>query len=400
MIAVRHRVLGIYAAWNALMQFEWLRVAPVTDAAAAQYGVSQSDIGFLSLLFPLLFLPLALPTGRLIDRLSLRALLRLTAASMTAAATLRITSSSFDVLLAGQILFAIAQPLVVSLISKLVMIWFPERERLGATSVGTIGLLLGTGLAMAVVPRIDSFPIAESLVGDVALMLALTIATFLLVPADPEVACPGETQRWFAEIGGLIRDRGYLLLLSLVFIGNGYASAVFTWLEPMLKPQGISAQGASLIGLLILGGGILGMALAPKIPRIYERLRPLLLTLLPLAAALTMLLVVQLPFAALCLAAVLLGICVQGPLPLIVELVTETAGADRAGTAASGFWMAANAGAAALIATLSGLADAGRWTLGAGALALSLLVEATLALAFVLHRERHTRSRPVRSPDA
>ncbi|MFX8680942.1 hypothetical protein ABTM69_20045, partial [Acinetobacter baumannii] len=86
MFAPRHRVLALYAAWNALMQFEWLRLAPVTDAAAAQYGVSQSDIGFLSLLFPLLFLPLALPTGWLIDRLSLRSLLRLCAVSMSAAA--------------------------------------------------------------------------------------------------------------------------------------------------------------------------------------------------------------------------------------------------------------------------------------------------------------------------
>lgn len=392
MIAPRHRVLGLYAMWNALMQFEWLRLAPVTDSAVAQYGVSESDIGFLSLLFPLLFLPLALPTGRLIDRLGLRALLRLTALSMTAAAVLRITSDSFRVLLAGQVLFAIAQPLVVSLISKLAMVWFPEKERLGATSVGTIGLLLGTGLAMAVVPRIEGVSIAQSLIGDVAVMLALTLATFLLVPPDPEAATTAESERWFAEIGGLVRDRGYLLLLSLVFIGNGYASAVFTWLEPMLKPQGISAQGASLIGLLILGGGIFGMALAPRVPRIYDRLLPLLLTLLPLGAGLTMLLIAQLPFAALCMAAVLLGVCVQGPLPLIVELVTETAGAERAGTAASGFWMAANAGAAALIATLSGLADAGRWTLGAGALAVSLLLEAALAMAFVRIREHRIRN--------
>jgi predicted MFS family arabinose efflux permease len=390
-IAPRHGVLGIYAAWNALMQFEWLRLAPVTDSAAAQYGVSESQIGLLSLLFPLLFLPLALPSGRLIDRLSLRSLLRLVAISMTVAAALRIISPGFTALLAGQVLFAVVQPLVVSLISKLAMVWYPESERLSATSVGTIALLLGTGLAMAVVPRIEMIPIARSLLGDVALMLALSLATFLLVPDDPESAFAGTASRWLEEIAGLIRDRGYWLLLSLVFIGNGYASAVFTWLEPMLKPQGISAQDASLIGLLILGGGILGMAVAPQIPRIYERLRPLFFTLIPLGAALTLLLIAHLPFLGLCVVAALLGVCVQGPLPLIVELVTETAGAERAGTAASGFWMAANAGAAALIASLSGLADSGRWTLGVGTLAGSLLVQAVLAQAYVRYRERCVR---------
>lgn len=393
MFAPRHRVLALYAAWNALMQFEWLRLAPVTDAAAAQYGVSQSDIGFLSLLFPLLFLPLALPTGWLIDRLSLRSLLRLCAVSMSAAAAVRVVSDRYALLLAGQVIFAMAQPLVVSLISKLAMVWYPERERLGATSIGTIALLFGTGLAMAVVPRIETIPIGQSLWGDAAAVLALALATFVLVPCDPEAARGGESERWFAEIGGLVRDRGYWLLLSLVFIGNGYASAVFTWLEPMLKPQGLSAEDAGLVGLLILGGGMLGMGLVPRIPRITERLSPLLLTLLPAAAALTLLLVGAIPFAGLCVAAVLLGLCVQGPLPLIVELVTETAGAERAGTAASGFWMAANAGAAALIATLSGLADAGRWNLGAAALALSLLAEAALAMAFVGVRRRRLQSR-------
>ena len=390
MVAPRHRVLGLYATWNALMQFEWLRLAPVTDSAAAQYGVSESSIGFLSLLFPLLFLPLALPTGLLIDRLSLRTLLRLAAAAMSLAAALRILSPSFNLLLAGQIAFAIAQPLVVSLISKLVMVWYPENERLGATSIGTIGLLLGTGLAMAVVPRIGSIPIAQSMIGDTALMMLLSVVTFLVVPADPSVAGGDDNGRWFEQIGSLIRDRGYLLLLSLVFIGNGYASAIFTWLEPMLEPQNISAQEASLIGLLILGGGVLGMGLAPRIPRIYERLQPLLLILLPLAAGLTLLLVARLPFAALCIVATVLGACVQGPLPLIVELVNETAGTERAGTAASGFWMAANAGAAVLIATLSGLADAGHWTLGATALAVSLLIEAALAITFVRHRQRRS----------
>jgi predicted MFS family arabinose efflux permease len=300
----------------------------------------------------------------------------------------RITSTSFTALLVGQVILAIAQPLVVSLISKLVTVWYPAEARLRATSIGTIALLLGTGLAMAVVPQIDDLPIGMTLIGDVLLMAILMAATFAWVPADPIVAKTGESERWLTEIGGLLKDRGYLLLLSLVFIGNGYASAVFTWLEPMLKPQNISAQGASLIGLLILGGGIVGMALAPRIPRVYERLTPLLLIALPGGAALTLLLIAGLPFAALCAIAVVLGLCVQGPLPLIVELVTETAGAARAGTAASGFWMAANAGAAVLIALLSGVADAGRWEIGVTALAAVLLLEAALATAFVRHRQR------------
>ncbi len=68
MIPVRYRVLTVYTLLQALMQFEWLRFAPITSEIAVHYRVSQSAIGNLSLVFPLLFIPLALPVGMLIDR--------------------------------------------------------------------------------------------------------------------------------------------------------------------------------------------------------------------------------------------------------------------------------------------------------------------------------------------
>jgi predicted MFS family arabinose efflux permease len=389
-IAARHQVLGLYAAWNALMQFEWLRFAPITDATAAAYGVSASQVGLLSLLFPLLFLFLALPTGRLIDRCSLRALLRLTALAMTAGILLRWPSRSFGAVVAGQLVLAAAQPLVVSLLSKLTVVWFAEAERLRATSFGTISLLLGPALAFLLSAG-HALPLTQGL--DVVVVCTLALLTLLLVPADPDPARSGQGERWGTEIRDLLRDRGYRLLLALVFIGNGFASALFTWLESMLQPQGLNADDAGLVGLLVLAGGVTGMALLPRIPEVYAHLRPLLLSLLPGAAATTLMLVAGLPRSGLFLTAFLLGFAVQGPLPLIVELVTETAGLERAGTAASGFWLSANAGAAVLIGLLSPFADAQAWRAGAATLAAVLLLQAGLAAAFVNHRQLRLQSR-------
>jgi predicted MFS family arabinose efflux permease len=382
MIAARHRVLALYAAWNALMQYEWLRFAPITDVTATHYHVGAGDVGLLSLLFPLLFLPLGLPTGWLIDHLSVRSLLRLGAAVMTAGAAVRIASPSFHAVVAGQFLFAAAQPLVVSLISKVVAVWFPEPERLRATSVGTMSLLLGPALAFVITPATAALPMRTALSGDLMLLVLLSMVTFLLVPADPAQSRTGETQRWLPEIRDLLKTRGYIALLGLIFIGNGYMSAVFTWLEPMLKPQNLSAEAAGLVGLLVLGGGLAGMAAVPRIPDARTRLRPLLLAALATAALLTVLLVARLPLPLLCIAAVALGALVQGPLPIIVELVTDLAGPERAGTAASGFWLSANAGAAAIIALLSYFADTGAWLSGALAMAGLLLVEALIAASF------------------
>ncbi|GEM_PF-1217475 len=380
--AARWRVLVLYAASNALMQFEWLRFAPITDVAAAHYGVGVGDIGALSLLFPLLFVALALPTGRLIDRFSVRALLRFTVLAMAAGAALRI-ATSFRAVMAGQFVLAAVQPLVVSLISKLIAVWFPEPERLRATSIGTISLLVGPLLAFVVTPRIATVPMQTALAGDAAVLSILLIATFLLVPADPSDLAIGKSERWLAEIRGLLKRRGYVALLGLIFIGNGYVSALFTWLEPLLKAQDFSAETAGIIGLLILGGGLIGMALTPRIPDLPRHLPRLLPTALGCAALLTLAFAARLPVGLLGGAALMLGALVQGPLPIIVERVTELAGPARVGVAASTFWLAANAGAAFAIWMLSVFSEAAAWFSGVLAMAALLLIEALIASRWI-----------------
>src|SRR3546814_12536146 len=122
------------------MQFEWLRFAPITNAVAAQYGVGVGAVGWLSLVFPLLFLPLALPAGVLIDRWSVRRSLRLVALVMLAGALLRVLMPGFTGLLAGQLLIALPHPLVMALIAKLALVWFAPATHLRATSIGPLPL--------------------------------------------------------------------------------------------------------------------------------------------------------------------------------------------------------------------------------------------------------------------
>src|SRR5919201_2869041 len=57
-----------YAAVSAANQMLWLTYTPITTDAARHYGVSEGAVGWLAEIFPLLYVVLALPTGRLIDR--------------------------------------------------------------------------------------------------------------------------------------------------------------------------------------------------------------------------------------------------------------------------------------------------------------------------------------------
>ena len=64
----RWRPVLAYAALSAANQMLWLTFTPLTTGAARHYGVSSGAVGWLAELFPLLYVVLALPAGRLVDR--------------------------------------------------------------------------------------------------------------------------------------------------------------------------------------------------------------------------------------------------------------------------------------------------------------------------------------------
>ena len=190
MVSTRYRVLWIYAALQALTQFEWLRFAPLTSEVASRYGVSQGQVGLLSLVFPLVFVIMGVPCGALIDRIQVRTSLRIIAAGMLGAALLRVLDASYELLLSGQILFALMQPLVQSLIVRLADVWFPANERLRATEIASIALFAGIGLAYVLVPAIGAAALQFSLRIDAGLLGAIALLTFVGIPADPVTRAP------------------------------------------------------------------------------------------------------------------------------------------------------------------------------------------------------------------
>lgn len=385
-MSARWRVLSIYAAASAAMQFEWLRFAPLTDAVAAQYGVGAGDIGTLSLVFPLLFLPLALPSGALVDRLSVRLSLRIAVIVMLLGALIRLAVPGFDGLLAGQAVIALVQPLLMSLVSRLVLAWFPEEQQLGATGLATMALFGGLGLAFVLVPLLSPGHVAVSLWLDGAALGVLVIAALLALPADPPTASAGPAaagDSWFRSAGALLKTPPFAAILLLIFLANGYFNAVFTWLEPLLHPQGVDASHAGLIGLLVLAGGVASMAAIGRLGSSLPVVRRVVVAAALSGVPLTALLLAGLPYPVLCAVALALGALMLGPLPLLIELVATTAGPRRAGTAVSAFWLAGNAGAAAIIAALSPIADSGRWMLGGWLLGSLLAIESVIALALL-----------------
>src|SRR3546814_1298895 len=209
---------------------------------------------WLSLVFPLLFLPLALPAGVLIDRWSVRRSLRLVALVMLAGALLRVLMPGFTGLIAGQLLIALTQPLVMALIAKLARVWFAPAQQLRATSIGTLALFVGLALAFTVLPPTSNLSIAITQRIDVLVLLALTALSFMIVPPDPAPQFDAGSVSEKSSLRVLLQPRLFVLF-ALIFLGNGYFNAIFTWLEPMLGANGIDAEHAGLIALAMLKMG-------------------------------------------------------------------------------------------------------------------------------------------------
>ena len=107
-------MLLAYAAVAGSLQMLWLTyAAEITTDSAHRYGVSINAIGWLSEIFPLLFVVLALPAGLLLDRW-LRGALTVGALLVAAGGLVRLVDETFWWAMAGQVLVALAQPIVVS----------------------------------------------------------------------------------------------------------------------------------------------------------------------------------------------------------------------------------------------------------------------------------------------
>src|SRR4051812_6485592 len=105
---------GVAAAANQML---WLTFAPITTEAATHYGVSEDAIGWLSQIFPLLYVVLAIPAGLLLDRW-LRPVLVGAAALTAIGGGVRLLQDTYAFALAGQFLVAIAQPAILGAVTK------------------------------------------------------------------------------------------------------------------------------------------------------------------------------------------------------------------------------------------------------------------------------------------
>jgi len=336
------RVILPYALVCASTQILWLTYAVITTESARHYGVSSSAIGWLAEIFPLLYVVLAIPAGILLDRW-FRPVLAGGGALVGAGGLLRLGGDTFAWAMAGQVTVAVAQPIVLSAVSKLAGEYLPVEQRPAGISVGSAGGFVGMVIALILGPTVGGHGQLERLL-QVEAVLAV-VPALMMIYALRRRGLEGEEH---AAIEGSAARALWALptmrtLCGLAFVGFGVFVAIATWLQTLLEPSGVSETTAGLLLVGMVVAGVIGCAvLAPAVvSRGAERsfLRCAVLVSGAGCVALG-----AMPWiGARAAVIVAMGLILLPALPVILTATERLAG-PAAGTAGAIVWMAGNLG--------------------------------------------------------
>ena len=152
-------VLAVFMFINLTIQVLWISYAPITGPAAAFYGVTDLQIGFLAMSFMIAFIPLSLPVSWVIDTYGFRLAVSIGAVMMGIFGVLRgLAGENYTLVLWSTIGIAVAQPFLLNAWTKVPAHWFSIEERATAVGLVTLANLVGTALGMVLTPLLYREP--------------------------------------------------------------------------------------------------------------------------------------------------------------------------------------------------------------------------------------------------
>lgn len=343
----RWRPVGAYAMLAAATQLLWLTFAPLTTASAHHYRVSETAIGWLAEIFPLFYVVLALPAGRLLDRAFHRWLT--VGAALTAIGGLaRLVAPDFAWALAGQLLVAVGQPFVLNAVTKVAAEHLPPRLRPHGIAVGSAGIFVGMLLALTLGTLFGGAHLGALLDVEAAFGVIAAAAVVLEMRRRGSVA----EQEQEAAVGLVAlrevwSDRNVRVLCGLLFLGFGAFVALTTWLQALLHNYRISSTTAGGLLVAMVLAGAVGAALLPPLVVSRRAERSILSGAVAVTVGGAALLAFDHGVAVDAVVLVAIGLLLLTLLPVILELSERRAGAS-AGTVTALLWLAGNAGGLAI----------------------------------------------------
>lgn len=333
-----------FAVVSSANQLLWLDFAPITTGAAARLGVSASTVGLLAEVVPLVYVVMAVPVGRALDRW-FRPALAAGAVLVAAGGMLRLAGHGFAPVMAGQLLVAVGQPALLNSVTGVATRTMSEPDRPLGIAVGSAGTFLGFVLAFALGLGLGAAHLRAIMW--VSAIYAVAGAVALLAQLWRPIVVAGDVTAPRGARAGAVRavwaDPVMRVVLALVFVGFGVFVAMTTWLQTLLSPAGIGTRAAdALLVVMVVAGIASGVAIPEAVARRGAQARAL--TVAAGGGFVSCLLLAVRPGVAVDAVALgLFGLVLLPALPVLLELVEHRCG-DLAVTATGLLWLSGNAG--------------------------------------------------------
>ncbi|XP_042200324.1 solute carrier family 49 member A3 [Callorhinchus milii] len=280
LLGVRHRtyrrrwfillVTCILACSNAM---NWLCFAPIASETARYFKISTDQVNWLSMVYLIVGVPFGFGTTWLLDTLGIKVALILSSWLNMAGCMVQFFSVAlfipkdnwkFPVLMIGQTLSALAQPLVLFCPTKLAALWFPEQQRATANMISSmanpLGILFANILSPLLVTRQSSFATllgVYSVPAVIACLFASVGIRTKVPPTPPSLGAFNSTSEPFLTgMRMLLKNKAYLILMTMFGGGIGIFTAFSALLQQILCVKGYSDSFAGLCGALFIVCGI------------------------------------------------------------------------------------------------------------------------------------------------
>ncbi len=273
-------VFMLVAAFNQLI---WITFAAVTDAAAAYYHVSQLDIGLLSMSFMIAYLVVSIPASWVIDTYGFRLAVGIGAGLSGIFGLMRgLVASNYMLVMIAQIGTAVGQPFILNAITKVAARWFPIEERATASGLGSLAMYLGILAGLVVTPSLTLSAGFNNMLLYYGIGALAAGIVFIVFAKEHPATPPGpkeleERALMFDGMKQILRNKNFISLMVIFFIGLGLFNSVTTWIEDIISPRGFSATQAGTAGGLMIFGGIIGAVILPTLSDKYRKRVPFII---------------------------------------------------------------------------------------------------------------------------
>ena len=279
--AVQYALLALGSVAYLSLMFAWFSLPAFLPAVIEDLGISSTAAGALAGAVPLTYVPVALVSGLVIDRVGSRRSIGLGLLGAGVAHALRGVAPGFPSMLAFTLLFGVCATGITFGLPKLVSELFPADRTGGLSSVYVIGSYLGTASAFAVGRPIlgealgwrDTFLVGGAFAAGVAVLWLVAARLADDARFDGGDAREFSRSALLEDVRAVVASRPMRLL---VVVGTMYltlAHGLQGWLTTFLEASGFEPETAARTTSLLAVGQIAGAMVIPALADRWDRRR-------------------------------------------------------------------------------------------------------------------------------